>query len=150
MHRFLCVLASILLVVAVACGDQGIDVDAANEAAPAATRYVAPGPLIRDLERGGLTTRACSASGSVPGPVPGTVTSLTRTCSVDGESLTVNVFLGAVGPVVARHFATSFLQGMEEFGGDAYVLRGPNWVLTGDGSVLVEAQAVIGGRLIEG
>lgn len=105
MRSRLLVMLVVLLSLLVGCGGDGTDIDAANEAAPEAQRYRATGPLLRDLNQGGV---ACEPGGAEEQPGPaGSTMSVTEPCTSrdEGFQLTAVVFPGRLGPELAQDAA---------------------------------------------
>lgn len=149
-NRFF-VMMVVVLSLLTACGGDGTDIDAANEAAPEAQRYRATGPLLRDLNQSGV---ACEPGGqeAQAGPA-GTTMSFTEPCTSreEGFQYTAVVFPGRLGPESAQQGAELMAEELDQLGQSGLVLLGPNWHVTStdDGS-LFDAQEAVGGRMIEG
>ncbi len=133
------------------CTSGGIDVDAANQAAPPGEEYAATGPLLRDLNQGGVS---CAPGGEEKQPgALGTTLSKTQMCTSreGGYSVTAVVYPGRMGPELAAEGAALMAKSLGEYGASALVLSGPNWYVTStEDDSLLEAQKVIGGSLLKG
>lgn len=151
MCKRLLVMTVVVLLLSAACGGDGTDVDSANEAAPEAQRYRATGPLLRDLNQGGV---ACEPLGAEEQPGPaGSTMSVTESCASreEGFQYTAVVFPGRLGPELAEDGAEFMAEELDQLGQSSLVLSGPNWYVTStDEDSLFDAQEAIGGRMIEG